>query len=82
MLHRIITFIIVGGFTLSGIMMLSPVISLEIHIQMVKFDYINHFHTNVSFLYSVKTSETLWFSDVFRGYRNRIGVKRVNPFLY
>ena len=37
MLHRIITFIIVGGFTLSGIMKLSPVISPEIHSQMVKF---------------------------------------------
>ena len=37
MIYRIITFIIVGGFTMSGIMKLSPVISPEIHSQMVKF---------------------------------------------
>ena len=24
----------------------------------------------VTFLYPLKTSENLWFSDVFRGYRN------------
>ena len=27
-------------------------------------------HANVSFIHSLKTSEKLWFSDVFRGYRN------------
>ena len=26
---------------------------------------------NVPFLHPLKTSENLWFSDVFRGYRNR-----------
>ena len=30
---------------------------------------INPFHTNVPFLYPLKTSENLWFFDVFRGYR-------------
>ena len=29
------------------------------------------FHANVLFLYLLKTSENLQFSDVFRGYRNR-----------
>ena len=33
---------------------------------------INSFHTNVPFLYPLKTLENLWFSDVFRGYRNGI----------
>ena len=33
---------------------------------------------NVSFLYSLEMSENLWFSDVFRGYRNKIcGLKWV-----
>ena len=31
---------------------------------------INPFYSNVTFLYPQKTSENLWFSDVFRGYRN------------
>ena len=31
---------------------------------------INLFLSNVVLLYSPKTSETLWLSDVFRGYRN------------
>ena len=30
---------------------------------------INPFQANVPFLYPLKTSENLWFSDVFRGYR-------------
>ena len=34
------------------------------------FVNINPFHTNVPFLYPLKTLENLWFSDVFRGYRN------------
>ena len=32
-------------------------------------DVINPVQSNVSFLYPLKTSENLWFSDVFRGYR-------------
>ena len=32
----------------------------------------NPFQPNISFLYPLKTSENLWFSDVFRGYRNGI----------
>ena len=32
--------------------------------------HINPFHANVPFLCPLKTSENLWFSDVFRGYRN------------
>ena len=31
---------------------------------------IKPFKSNVAFLYPLKTSENLWFSDVFRGYRN------------
>ena len=32
--------------------------------------WINPFHANVSFLYSLKTSENQRFSDIFRGCRN------------
>ena len=32
----------------------------------------NPFKPDVPFQYSLKTSENLWFSDVFRGYRNGI----------
>ena len=31
---------------------------------------VNPFHANFPFLYPLKTSENLWFSDVFRGYTN------------
>ena len=31
---------------------------------------ISLFHVCVPFLYPLKTSENLWFSDVFRGYKN------------
>ena len=38
----------------------------------------NPFWMNVSFLYSLEMPENLWFSDVFRGYRNKIcGLKWV-----
>ena len=30
----------------------------------------NLFHVNVPFIYHLKKSENLWFSDIFRGYRN------------
>ena len=32
---------------------------------------INPFHATGIFLYPLKKSENLWFSDVFRGYRKR-----------
>ena len=32
---------------------------------------LNPFSTNVALLYPLKTSENLWFSDVFRGYGKR-----------
>ena len=32
--------------------------------------WVNLFHVNVPFLYPLKTSENLWFSDVFSGYKN------------
>ena len=32
---------------------------------------LNLFHATVIFLYSLKTSENLWFSDVFSWYRKR-----------
>ena len=33
---------------------------------------INLFHATCLFLYPLKTSENLWFSDVFKGYRKII----------
>ena len=33
--------------------------------------YLNPFHATGFFWYPLKTSENLWFSDVFRGYRKR-----------
>ena len=35
-----------------------------------RINSINPFHADVIFLYPLKTSENLWFSDVFREYRN------------
>ena len=35
-----------------------------------KKNLFNPFHANVVFLHSRKTPESLWFSDVLRGYRN------------
>ena len=35
-------------------------------------ELINSFHATCLFLYPLKTSENLWFSDVFRGYRKII----------
>ena len=32
--------------------------------------FINPFHVNLSLLYPLKNSENVWFSDVFREYRN------------
>ena len=32
--------------------------------------FLNPFLSNATFLYPLKMSENLWFSDVFRGYRN------------
>ena len=41
---------------------------------LVKY-FINPFVPNVPFLYPLKTSENLWFSNVFRGYQKRsVGV--------
>ena len=34
-------------------------------------DDVNPFHSASHFLYPLKTSENLWFSNVFRGYRKR-----------
>ena len=43
---------------------------------------INPFHASVLFLYPLKTSENLWFSDVFRWYRNSTVVwKRLSHFI-
>ena len=39
---------------------------------MQKFHQNNPFHKTAPYLYSLKTSENLWFFDVFRGYRKRI----------
>ena len=35
------------------------------------YSIINPFHANGLFLYPLKTSESFWFSDIFRGYRKR-----------
>ena len=37
----------------------------------------NPFQANVPFLYPLKTSENLWFSDVFRGCKGNIDLKWV-----
>ena len=37
----------------------------------MKMFMMDPFHANDLFLYPLKTSENLWFSDVFRGYRKR-----------
>ena len=46
---------------------------------------INPFYVTGLFLYPLKTSETLWFSDIFRGCRNRPvarnGLMRARQFL-
>ena len=43
------------------------------------FFSINSFYTTGLYLYPLKTSENLWFSDVFRRYRKRpVGFKWVN----
>ena len=39
------------------------------HLQHLK--HFNPFHANDLFWYSLKTSENLWFSDVFRGHQKR-----------
>ena len=36
-----------------------------------QYTFINPFHATGLFWYPLKTSENLWFSDVFRGYRKR-----------
>ena len=36
----------------------------------IQIFYISSFHANAPFLYPLKTSENIWFSDVFREYRN------------
>ena len=45
-------------------LLLDPNLSFDEHIHCI----LTHF--SVTFLYLLKTSENLWFSDVFRGYRN------------
>ena len=40
---------------------------------------LNSFKANVLFIYPLKMPENLWFSDVFRGYRNgTLAQKKVN----
>ena len=39
--------------------------------------FLTPFHANVLFLYPLKTPENHRFSDVFRGYRENVGVKWV-----
>ena len=43
---------------------------IEKVLKLVYFVGLNPFQSSVTFLYPLKTSENLWFSDVFRGYRN------------
>ena len=48
-------------------------------------DTLNPFLVNVLFLHPLKTSENLWFSNIFRGYRNGTllwnGLKNVHDCL-
>ena len=37
----------------------------------VDYFELNPFQVKIQFLYPLQSSENLWFSDVFRGYRNR-----------
>ena len=43
----------------------------DINALIVMTDLINPFHATDLFWYPLKTSENLWFSDVFRGYQKR-----------
>ena len=36
----------------------------------VDFPSVNPFSTNIPFLYPLKASENLWFSNIFRGYKS------------
>ena len=45
-------------------------IDMNLRIIIPSTHFINPFKSNVTFLYPLETSENLWFSDVFRGYRN------------
>ena len=47
----------------------SGIISISrVQVEMVKdCEFFNSFQSSVTFLYPLKTSEKLWFSDVFRG---------------
>ena len=44
---------------------------LKTKVSTAKSIAINTFHATGVFLYSLKTLENLWFSDVFRGCRKR-----------
>ena len=44
---------------------------LFIQVSKEHIDFINPYSPNATFPYSLKTSENLGFSDVFRGYRNK-----------
>ena len=48
-----------------------------------KEEFINPFLPNIPILYSLKTSENLWFSDVFRGYKmGTLGTNRLIIFFH
>ena len=47
----------------------------------IVFDYLNPFHATDLFWYPLKTSENLWFSDVFRGCQKRSDMEWVNRCL-
>ena len=38
--------------------------------QSITYEIFNPFRANIPFLYPLKNSEHLWFSDIFRGYKN------------
>ena len=54
-------------------MIITPMSSIRI-----VFDYLNPFHATDLFWYPLKTSENLWFSDVFRGCQKRSDIEWVN----
>ena len=49
----------------------SSIVSFSLAYKSEYLKLINPFHANALFLYPLKRSENLLFSDVFRGYRNR-----------
>ena len=51
-------------------MLFTSIFFLDVRLNQIK-NLINPFYATGLFLYPRKTSENLWFSDVFKGYKKR-----------